>query len=117
MSRNQKLVVYVDVDDTLIRSVGTKRIPLPRVIEHVRQLHVEGAELNCWSSGGALYAREIATELGIETLFVNFLSKPNVLLDDQFVADWRMTVQIHPAEVSTTDAYVAQIANKPALTR
>ena len=29
-------VVFIDVDDTLIRSVGTKRIPIPAVISRVR---------------------------------------------------------------------------------
>jgi hypothetical protein len=36
-------VIFIDVDDTLIRSVGTKRIPIPAVISRVRQLKQEGA--------------------------------------------------------------------------
>ncbi len=43
------LVVYVDVDDTLIRTVGSKRIPVSHVTEHVRMLAKAGAELYCWS--------------------------------------------------------------------
>jgi hypothetical protein len=39
------LVVYVDVDDTLIRTAGSKRIPIGSVIEHVRALAAAGAEL------------------------------------------------------------------------
>ena len=39
------MVVFVDVDDTLVRTVGTKRIPMPRVIERVKKLHVEGATI------------------------------------------------------------------------
>ncbi len=38
MNSKQSLVVYFDVDDTLTRSVGTKVIPVPAVIEHVRDL-------------------------------------------------------------------------------
>lgn len=30
-------VVFVDVDDTLVRSVGTKRIPMTAVIARVRE--------------------------------------------------------------------------------
>ena len=84
-----KPIVYVDVDDTLIRSVGTKRIPMPRVVEKVRNLHREGATLYLWSSGGAEYARTSAQELGISDCFVAFLPKPTIIIDDQRVSDWR----------------------------
>lgn len=36
-------VVYVDVDDTLVRSASTKRIPIPASIAKVRALHTSGA--------------------------------------------------------------------------
>ena len=69
-------VVFVDVDDTLVRSVGTKRIPMPRVVDRVKSLHKDGAILYLWSSGGADYARDSAKELGIADLFTAFLPKP-----------------------------------------
>jgi hypothetical protein len=96
------LVIYVDVDDTLVRSVGTKRIPMPRVLDHVRSLHRDGATLYCWSTGGGPYARAMARELGIENCFEAFLPKPNVILDDQAVTDWRRTIQVHPLEATGT---------------
>jgi phosphoglycolate phosphatase-like HAD superfamily hydrolase len=92
------LVVYVDVDDTLVRSAGTKRIPVPAVVEHVRALKAQGAELYCWSTGGADYARRSAEELGIADCFAAFLPKPHVLLDDQPVGEWRGLLSVHPAE-------------------
>ncbi len=92
------LVIYVDVDDTFVRSYGTKRIPMPTVIGHIRTLHEQGAELYCWSSGGAAYARASAEEFGITDCFTAFLPKPDVLLDDQNVADWRRLRQVHPNE-------------------
>lgn len=52
----------------------------------------------CWSSGGADYARESAEEFGLTDCFTAFLPKPNVLLDDQNVADWRRLRQVHPNE-------------------
>jgi predicted HAD superfamily phosphohydrolase YqeG len=84
-----KTIVYVDVDDTLVRWAGTKRIPIPRAIERVRALHAEGAALYLWSTGGADYAHSIATGLGIEACFVAFLPKPTLIIDDQAVQDWR----------------------------
>ncbi len=84
-----KQVVYVDVDDTLIRSIGSKRIPIPAAIKRVRVLHEEGAILYLWSTGGAEYARASAQELGLEALFVGFLPKPNLIIDDQQVHEWR----------------------------
>ena len=92
------VVIYVDVDDTFVRSYGTKRMPMPAVIKHIRALHGLGAALYCWSSGGADYARESAEEFGLTDCFTAFLPKPNVLLDDQNVADWRRLRQVHPNE-------------------
>jgi hydroxymethylpyrimidine pyrophosphatase-like HAD family hydrolase len=82
-------VVFVDVDDTLVRSAGTKRIPMPSVIARVRELHQQGVALYLWSSGGAEYARSSAAELGIAHCFLAFLPKPDVYLDDQPVHEWR----------------------------
>ncbi len=50
-------IIYVDVDDTFVRSHGTKRIPIPIVIEHIKSLKAQGANLYCWSSGGSEYAK------------------------------------------------------------
>ena len=83
------MVVYVDVYDTLVRSVGAKRIPIPRAIERVKQLHADGGTLYLWSSGGAQYARDTAEELKIAECFVDFLPKPTLILDDQPVSEWR----------------------------
>lgn len=76
-------VIFVDVDDTLIRSFGTKRIPIPSAIRYVREMFKAGHLLYCWSRGGAHYSREVATELGIADCFVYFLPKPDIVLDDR----------------------------------
>lgn len=49
-------IIFVGVDDTLIRSARNKRIPLPGVVEQVRFLHAESATSYLWSSGGDEYA-------------------------------------------------------------
>lgn len=87
--RSETLVIFFDVDDTLVRSVGAKRIPMPRVIDRVRTLHAAGATLYCWSSGGSAYARQSAAELGLAECFVAFLPKPHVIVDDQAPAEWK----------------------------
>jgi len=92
------VVVYIDVDDTFVRTFGSKRIPVTPVIEHVRALAQAGVELYCWSSGGADYARICATEFGIVDCFRAFLPKPSALIDDQLVDDWRGLRQFHPNE-------------------
>lgn len=111
MTTAKRLVVYVDVDDTLVRSAGTKTIPIPSVLEHVKKLAGEGAELYCWSSGGAEYARDIAEKFGIGNCFAAFLPKPNVLIDDQAVSEWKGFVTVHPlsAAEKTVDDYRALI--------
>ena len=93
-------IVFVDVDDTLIRSVGTKRIPIPTVIARVKALHEEGVALYLWSSGGAEYARASAVKVGIEHCFVTFLPKPDAYLDDQSVSEWRFCKHVLPSNAS-----------------
>jgi hydroxymethylpyrimidine pyrophosphatase-like HAD family hydrolase len=89
-------VVYVDVDDTLIRSFGTNRMPMPSVVASIRALHQDGVVLYLWSSGGADYARASAVELGIESCFVAFLPKPDVYIDDQSFDEWRYCRHVLP---------------------
>lgn len=105
------LIAYVDIDDTLVRSVGPKRIPMIAVVEHVKSLHGAGVTLYCWSSGGGEYARASARELGIETLFAAYLPKPHVLIDDQAPSEWTRVIHIHPAEAPgrTADEYVREL--------
>ena len=91
------LIIYVDVDDTLVRTAGAKRIPIPAVVEHVRELAEAGAELYLWSRGGAAYARATAEELEIASCFVGFLPKPNVVIDDEMIGSWRRLLEVHPA--------------------
>lgn len=92
-------IVYVDIDDTLVRSVGNKRIPIPAAIEWVREQKAAGAILYLWSSGGAEYCRVTAEELGMHDCFDGFLPKPTCYLDDQPVAEWRLTRHLFPGQV------------------
>jgi len=91
------LYVYVDIDDTIVRSVGAKRIPMPKVIQHVRDLKKQGAVLFCWSSGGGEYAKQSAKEFGIAECFEAFLPKPNIMIDDQEVTAWERYQCVHPS--------------------
>ena len=93
-------IVFVDVDDTLVRSVGTKRIPMPPVIASVRELHQQGVALYLWSSGGADYARASAAELGIEDCFLAFLPKPDAYIDEQAVHEWRYCQHVLPGKAA-----------------
>ena len=100
MSEIRSLVIYVDVDDTFVRSAGTKRIPIKSTIDHIRKLYEEGAVLYCWSSGGKQYAKSSAEEFGIDGCFTDFLPKPNLLLDDQLVSEWRLCIEVHPQTIT-----------------
>jgi FMN phosphatase YigB (HAD superfamily) len=73
MNPDKPLVVYIDVDDTLTRSAGTKVMPVRAVVEHAKELAKSGAAVYCWSTAGAEYARSTAQRLGIEDFFVGFL--------------------------------------------
>ena len=99
-----KPVVYVDVDDTLVRSFGPKRIPIAAMVDRVRELSGAGFTLYCWSTAGADYCRSTALELGIADCFVDFLPKPAILVDDQHPKDWRSLRWLHPNEASGVSA-------------
>ena len=105
----RSLVVYVDVDDTVVRSSGSTQIAMSATVERVRALAAEdGVVLYCWSSGGSEYARGVAARLGIEALFAAFLSKPNVMLDDIAPGAWRGPLVVHPNEAAGPDAVGAR---------
>jgi hypothetical protein len=101
MNPKTRMVVYIDVDDTLVRSAGTKIMPVPRMVEHAKLLASSGAELYCWSAAGADYARSTAQRLGIERCFVGFLPKPHVVIDDQEPASWKRFTVVHPMNASS----------------
>jgi FMN phosphatase YigB (HAD superfamily) len=91
-------VIFIDVDDTLVRSVGAKRIPIPAVIARIRQLKQEGAILYLWSSAGAEHCKASASEFSIDDCFVNFLPNP-VYIDDQPVHEWKACKHLYPSQV------------------
>jgi hypothetical protein len=110
----REFYIYVDVDDTLIRSYGSKRIPIIATIKHLKELKVQGAKLYCWSSGGAEYAKNSAQELGIIEIFEAFLPKPQMLLDDQEINDWKELIQVHPisCQSKNLDDYRKQLSDR-----
>jgi len=103
--------IFVDVDDTFVRSYGTKRIPITATINHLKNLKKEGAILFCWSSGGADYAQQSAEEFGIANLFTAFLPKPQILIDDQSIQNWTKLLQVHPLSCSnkTLENYQSEL--------
>ena len=56
----QQFNIYVDVDDTLVRTFSGKRIRISATIKYIKELKEQGAVLYCWSSGGADYAQMVA---------------------------------------------------------
>jgi hypothetical protein len=97
---SRTLIAYVDIDDTLVRSFGSKRIPMTEMVQHVRDLHRDGIVLFAWSSGGGDYARSSARELGVEECFAAFLLKPNIIIDDQSPTEWRRLIHVRPGEAT-----------------
>ena len=96
MQRNE-CVIFIDVDDTLMRSFGSKQIPILNTIQYVRDMFRAGNLLYCWSRGGAQYSRDIATKLGIADCFVGFLPKPDVIVDDRLEQVLDHCEFIHPS--------------------
>ena len=106
--------IFVDVDETFVRNYGKKRIPMPHVIEHIKELKKDGAIMYCWSSGGAAYAEASAKEFGIEQCFIGFLPKPEIMIDDLKFTQWRDLLEIHPnaCHSQTLESYKKTIYKK-----
>lgn len=115
---NKPFYVYVDVDETFVRNYGTKRIPMPATIEHIKSLHEQGATMYCWSSGGAEYAQASAKEFGVEWCFIGFLPKPELAIDDLSFSSWRNLLEVHPNECSgnTIETYKEKIIDNQSKT-
>lgn len=95
--------IYIDVDDTLVRTYGAKRIPMTSVIDSIRKLQSEGATLFLWSSGGSEYCKQTAMELGIENCFTAFLPKPTLYIDDQPVQEWVNCKHLYPSQAGISE--------------
>lgn len=77
-------------------------VPNETVIEKLKKRHKSGATIVVWSMGGAVWAREIVTKLGIEEYVEFCLSKPNIFWDDEpaksFMGEWSRKIPINPYE-------------------
>ena len=85
----QAPVIYFDVDDTLVRFRAPSAFPFPPRSQASVLSSCLVARLFLWSTGGAEYARSTAVELGLAECFEGFLPKPNAIVDDQAVSEWR----------------------------
>lgn len=105
------LVIYVDVDDTLIRTLGTKRVPIPTAISHVRALHTQGAVLYLSAVAVNNMLGECA-RYGYRGMLRRILAKTsNSKFDDQQVSEWRYCRTVHPSNCGETsmEDYVTQL--------
>lgn len=98
------LVIYVDVDNTLVKTYGTKRTAESEMVKHVMDLKRDGVVLFCWSSVGPDYARKVAAELHIEHCFSGFLPKPHIEIDDQAITDWPYFRHFYPWQATIHNA-------------
>ena len=90
------MIVYVDVDDTLVRWAGSKCIPRTLVIDRIKERAANGDRLFLWSRAGDAAARSVAEHLGVEELFEAFLPKPELLIDDEPMTEWTFCAHEFP---------------------
>ena len=109
---SEPLFIYVDVDDTLVRKNGDHEEPVRHVIEHVCELHRQGALLYCWSTGGKDHARSVTQQLGIEQCFTGFLHKPQVFIDDERAEEWPNFIHVAPDKLGKIADYRAEVEAK-----
>lgn len=90
------MVVYVDVDDTIVRWCGPKCMPRTSVIDKLRERKAAGDRLFLWSRAGDGPAREVAEQLQIVDLFEAILPKPDHIVDDEPFAEWKHCTHEYP---------------------
>lgn len=90
------MIVYIDVDDTLVRWAGSKCIPRTLVIDKVKERAANGDQLYLWSRAGGEHARAVAEDLGIADLFLAILPKPEHLIDDEPMTEWDFCTHEYP---------------------
>ena len=71
--------VFVDVDLTLVDANGRL---LPGAREALTQLKKRGCHLYLWSTVGVDYARSVAKQHQLDTLFEGYAAKPDIIIDD-----------------------------------
>lgn len=92
-------IVFIDVDDTLVRSFGSKQIPITHSVNCLKKLFQNGVEIFLWSSGGAEYCKKVAQNLGVSECIKGYLPKPNAYIDDQKMEEWKLCKHYYPGEV------------------
>jgi hypothetical protein len=91
---NRKSIIYIDVDDTLIRTFGTKQIPIPRSADYFRRMHMsytDGVELE-----QTILETLRQSSVSISDLSASFLPKPDIVLDDRLEILLEHCEFIHP---------------------
>ena len=96
---NGKKIIFIDIDDTLVRTYGLKRIPIGKTIQAIFRFHKEGSEIYLWSNGGSDYCKKTAKELGIDKCITGFLPKPTLYIDDMPTSDWKFCQHIYPGQI------------------
>lgn len=108
------MIYYIDIDDTLIRTVGSKAIPMVRTIEFINSINQSNDSIYLWSRGGAEYCRQIAEKLNITSNIKGYLPKPDVLIDDCDISQWNFMTVIHPNSIPATQQGDAPDSASPA---
>jgi hypothetical protein len=103
----RQLCVYVDLDDT---SFAALKLNAFRYLRWSSTFADSTPTVRCWSSGGADCARTTAEELNIASCFAAFLPKPQVIIDDQLIAEWPQFLHVHPSSCRTLDEYLITLA-------
>ena len=92
-------IIYVDVDDTLVRTDGSKRIPVPAVIDHVRKLADKDDELYLWSEVAlrtpVLRRTNSEAQVASERSFRSQMSS-------KVLNEWRRLLGMHPSNCQRT---------------
>ena len=76
---NGKKIIFIDIDDTLVRTYGLKRIPIPKTIQAIFRFHKEGSEIYLWSNGGSDYCKKNSKRIRNRQMHYRIFTKANFI--------------------------------------
>jgi len=71
--------IYIDVDLTLVDADGKVYPGVAATLQRYRRMY---STVVCWSHTGGEYAKRMCVDNGIDKYFDYFLSKPDIIVDD-----------------------------------
>ena len=108
------IFIYVDVDNTLVRTVRGTELPIPKVVRHIKKLHHEGALLYCSVTVARTMLAKPHNVWESMRVSLVFSESPKFSSTMNELEEWPCVVDVHPNCLATLKRYKARLQRKEA---